>query len=926
MTPQPKHLSRQITSLNAPWWLELDPDDLGRQHNWGETPRTAGIEVQVPSCWNQYFPGYEGVAWYFKTFEDKPLEPSEQVFLRFHAVDYYTEVWFDGTFVGEHEGGFTPFILDVTSAWRNTGEHVVAVRVVDPPARTDEAVGGFVHSEIPAGQQALHFNHCGIWQGVDLIRTGPVFLADVYVEPLPGCSEIHVHLEFRTNLTQRVRYRLDILESDRRFVASVSSIIDGVDGVKRDRIRLRVPEPRWWNPDNPLIYIMRCVASIGEVLSDVNEQRFGLREFEMDRTGFVLNGREIYVQGVSDLQFYPVTLAAPQDFDAARRELLLLKKCGYNLVRFQFRPPAPVLLDLCDELGILVLAEPAIGCIKASPKLRERCMNEVREMVQRDRNHPSVVAWGILNEPCPPPEIRDHEDAPRPTSPLREDLCALARQLDPTRLILSGGDDAAADAKNFLNPRRTDSEDYSHHRTVVNPPVSNADATALVSLGEDGDCLWSSGPGGHSLADLQRVVEAYGECETQYEDLVLHREFSVQLSKGWKSHKLKNIVGTIKEVTEQSQRVHGQALVRALLAIRSNPRSAGFCVGNLADFGHHPCGGVADVHMNPKHVIESVADATGPVGISILLQHDQMYVGREIGLKVVFLNDIRRQGTFRLVLRVRNSGNDEVFAHERDVTLTGDRAQTLFDSGVALKKRALGIHTVEAKLEDIAARHAQFTVHAPPPPPDAIEIVDPEDRLPDGLKNSAGDAGILVAPVSNGHVLKIVCKLILPRVRAGKKAVFLSLPVDERLIGSERGWGTEYRWDNDVFDQPLYYSRTGGGIEPYFHYIPKHPIFSGLPQKCMAGPEYADVLSGVSVRADNARIIAGAFRFPLPPYPHLRDVRHAAEFWWGGNLISIPLGDGEVLISTFNIHGRLGHPIADRLLSNLMLYAAGRLD
>ena len=113
---------------------------------------------------------------------------------------------------------------------------------------------------------------------------------------------------------------------------------------------------------------------------------------------FYLNNHPLHIKGVVHEPDYPKTLCAPTSESMARTELLCAKEAGFNLIRLRGGSPAPLTLDLADELGILILEEAPIGRLVNSPDLRDRCETVLSEMIVRDRNHASVVAWGILNE------------------------------------------------------------------------------------------------------------------------------------------------------------------------------------------------------------------------------------------------------------------------------------------------------------------------------------------------------------------------------------------------------------------------------------------------------------------------------------------------------------------------------------------------
>ena len=184
-----------------------------------------------------------------------------------------------------------------------------------------------------------------------------------------------------------------------------------------------------WCCEHPHLYTLRAVLAEGGEERDALETRFGMRDFTVDGGQFYLNGAPIYLRGLLLQPNYPITLIAPPDREMMVRELRLAKEAGFNLIRAHIRPAPPGYLDLTDELGLLVYAEAPMAWIKDSPRLLDHGRREIQALVERDRNHASVVFWGIYNE------------NPSATALSGEDLLRFTRGLDPTRVVVedSGG-------------------------------------------------------------------------------------------------------------------------------------------------------------------------------------------------------------------------------------------------------------------------------------------------------------------------------------------------------------------------------------------------------------------------------------------------------------------------------------------------------
>jgi len=450
--PASKTRSSTIVSLDGDaWLLATDPTNVGREEKWFETPRPEAKPTKVPWIIQDAFPGYHGVAWYWRHF-DAPVNPHPEgrTLLRFWAVDYLAEVWLNGTPVGQHEGGESPFVLDVTDAIRAGEKNRLAVRVLNP---TNEPIDGIVLSETPHRNKVIpyragaSYNHGGIVDSVELLVVPSIRIDDLFARPDTKTGKIRVQARVR-NAGQR--------ETPAQFEFSVAPAARGetLERIVLDRnlppgeslveTELHVAQPRLWELNEPNLY--RVTARVrGEASLSFHEQsvRCGFRDFTFEGGYFRLNGRRLFLRCSHTGNHCPIGLQLPPDPDMLRRDLLNVKVMGFNAIRFIAGVATRYQLDLCDEIGLLVYEEPyAAWCLQASPKMAERFDQSLFGMIRRDRNHPSVVIWGLLNETPDGPVFR-HAAAALPR----------LRELDDTRMVM-------------LNSGRWD----LHRRGAADPP------------------------------------------------------------------------------------------------------------------------------------------------------------------------------------------------------------------------------------------------------------------------------------------------------------------------------------------------------------------------------------------------------------------------------------------------------------------------
>ncbi len=429
-----KTQTTHVIPLDGTWLLSTDPENVGRQQQWFQAPRPEAKQTRVPWIIQEAFPGYHGVAWYWRTLTP-PVNPHVQgrFLLRFWAVDYLAEVWLNGVPVGGHEGGEGPFVLDVTAALRPGKENLLAVRVLNP---TNEPIDGIALPFIPRRCKVIPFragalyNDGGIVDTVELLTAPPVRLTDLWVRPDLATGTIRVRATLHNALNQPAAGHLELtvspacsgetLETVRleREVPPGSTAIDTT---------LHVDQPHLWELNDPYLYRVMARVAIPDAASfDEVSTRCGFRDFRFADGYFRLNGRRIFLKCSHTSTHYPIGLHWPHDRDLARRDLLLAKAMGFNSIRFFCSVPTRYQLELCDEIGLMIYEESFAGWfLEPSPKMAERFDREISEMILRDRNHPCVIMWGLLNEMGDVPVFRHAVKA-----------LPLVRAHDDTRLVM----------------------------------------------------------------------------------------------------------------------------------------------------------------------------------------------------------------------------------------------------------------------------------------------------------------------------------------------------------------------------------------------------------------------------------------------------------------------------------------------------------
>lgn len=400
----------QRFELEDGWELLLDP--TGRMPRDAAQGATQWRSARVGLSWNAQFEDlrdYMGAAWYRLRFELREFSDTRHVLLKFGAVDYFCEVFVNGTPIGTHEGGYTPFSFEITKAV-HPGFNELMIRVIDPPMNEAENRALFpemMYNEIPHGKQNWYVQNSGIWQGVRLELCPSIYIERLDVTPhvsgkfavearLAGLGLVAEGGALARGLALRVR----VFDSssrcifDQRTGLDPSSHVIKIDGF--------VDHPRLWSPDDPHLHVLTA-----ELVGGVNHRRrtrFGFRSFEAKQGKLYLNGEPFFMRAALDQDFYPETIHTPTSMEFVRDMMLKAKSLGINLLRCHLKVAHPVYLDVADETGMLIWTELPSWSDSWFPSDHFSTMAAVRadrmfwEILIRDWNHASIVLQTIMNE------------------------------------------------------------------------------------------------------------------------------------------------------------------------------------------------------------------------------------------------------------------------------------------------------------------------------------------------------------------------------------------------------------------------------------------------------------------------------------------------------------------------------------------------
>ncbi len=369
---------------------------------------------------------WQGICYYKKEFRVEKNRKDNLCFLEFEGAMQLADVWINGKHVIQHAGGYTPFIIDATKYLNWGKKNEILVRLdnrnnsIIPPGKPLEKLDFCYHGGIYRDVNLIFKNRIHITNPifVDAVAGGGVFVTYPEVSPNKAIVSIKTDVANEEGASAKVTVKQTLFKIDGLYtqrdtgkqvaVSEVSGMLAKNDSKQFDQT-LELKRPKLWLPDTPWLYLLRTeVLKNGKVV-DVEEQRIGVRRIKFTvENGFEINGQKIRLVGTNRHQEYPYVGNAISD-NAQYRDIYQIKESGFNCVRLGHYIQDKSVLDACDELGVLAI-EPIPGWqfFNDNEQFCEYTYRDIKQMVRRDRNHPSIIMWEtILNESWPPKWWKD---------------------------------------------------------------------------------------------------------------------------------------------------------------------------------------------------------------------------------------------------------------------------------------------------------------------------------------------------------------------------------------------------------------------------------------------------------------------------------------------------------------------------------------
>ena len=424
------------------------------------------VPVEVPGTVEEYLTvtdnprpeNFRGVSWWYRKITIPADQQKKRFIIYFESVRMRAEVYLDGKLVAYDLIGETPFHVDITDEAKPGKEQLLAIRVTNPGGNfhwQDFDIMKWGEYNIPPSR-----SFTGIIGRVKLESVNPVFISDIYMQNTPELTKVNAILSFTNETSSSVKQDVELIVNekgnpDKVVFRQTLKAISFPAGNHEVTIPVNVPDAKLWDLSTPELYTCNVLIKKGKKMLDQDKKDFGFRWFTVDGVGkdavLRLNGRRIMLRSAISWGYFPVTgLIATTEM--AEKQVRTAKSLGLNMLNFHRCIGSPVVLEKADELGLLYYEEPGpFHSANHDPFIRTIVNEKLKRMVYRDRSHPSLVIFNLINE-FGGPLSQDKALVAKRMNDMRE-----AHAIDPSRIMSftsgwAGSEDKEEDSKAHMLP------------------------------------------------------------------------------------------------------------------------------------------------------------------------------------------------------------------------------------------------------------------------------------------------------------------------------------------------------------------------------------------------------------------------------------------------------------------------------------------
>ena len=943
--PEAAEVTDAAIVLKDGWYVMKDKYNKGEEEKWYQGFPGEGDPVSLP--YNAG--GGAASVWFYNKFTpDLNLVEGQRVIASFAGCQYYTKIWMNGNYIGDHEGSYGKFSFDLTDFLREDQENMLVMLLFT--ASNGSTIRGETYDTLPMWLSAVQF----IQKPVYLSVVPDVTIADVFVDTKYENGDVNVQVIVDNPGAETVKVNIgaQISPSGQNVILDQASAeFNAVPGLSRHTVTMTVKDFHKWSPNDPYLYSTRVTAQAKEIaFMDSTVVQVGFKDLRIDSEGyFMLNGERIYVKSLHTSPYCSNGIESTYVADDIERQLAQFdyyKACGFNMVRFLAGPALPEMLDYCDKIGLLVYQEIGLAWKDDSEDAETLMRREIAQLVERDRNHASFAIVGVLNE------TRDNEVDFEGLNNYNAALKSLDvfRAYDNDLLVFlsSGRWDNNAENASASNPGSLTWDAYLGNEGVKNSDGSYGNEESVGDIHK-----YPRMPFGRSVRDIFMSYDMQRACfisesgaGSQANIVSGARIYQQELKDGVKLSGNKNGINQIStlynlysiykmhtaygtpELLIRDTQQH-QSDMRGLLFdyIRSNPRISGYSLTQGTDAGQRGEGILEHTTDFKDGMFEAIVDGLKDTRWCVNIDHYNVYNTQTLDVDI-YLSDLGALEVKEYTARFTITGS-EGLVWEKEVPFTPQRTKTgnyvsavqVLCENIPLTGLATGEYRFNANLEGTdVSRSREFWVTDAKDLPSVSGTVYVTDFSASAIAIMK-NAGLNVVELDAENIVP-GCVILL----GGKnmknrtlKAIYESVKeTGTTVVGVNPAAFGDWGYANIPLGSAIYQVECDNWLYHYDTMLFNTTLTNGLPDDCIAhSVYYEDVYPSthfnIPVKARDA--------LAMNLFIGVDGGASSQDLWYAVVAGAYDYGQGTIFASTFKIIDNIGKPVADRMLLNMIDYA-----
>lgn len=683
---------------------------------------STGVNVQVPGTVEEYLTktkspkpeDTEGVSWWWRKIKIPIDMKGRQIRLYFGSVRMRAEVYLDGRLVAYDIVGESPFDFDITNAVKFGTEQTLAVRVTNPGGNYDSQDFTRIKwgkYEVPTGR-----GFSGLIGDVHIECLNSVYISDVYMQNTPEVKKVNAIVTLSNTKEQNTKHDIDIVVTEKNspmkevFHTTMKNITITSDN-QTVNIPIEIKDAKLWDVNMPNLYVCHVQLKNGKNVVDNNERTFGFRWFTAEGIGkdaiLRLNGRRIVLRSAISWGYFPAT-GLYSTKEMANRQVNIAKEMGLNMLNFHRSIGMPVVFEAADSLGLLYYEEPgSFNAANNNTFIRTIANEKLHRMIKRDRSHPSLIIYNLINE------LRGSIADDKELTEKRMNDMKIAHALDPSRIMTftSGWakkENSEEDSKAHMRPfddklyrrgwfdaHRAGGPATWEQRSYKSPKENfmfSDNHTEIFMRGEEG-----------AISTPPRIEKIYEEIVRTGKngwDGLFWRDQYQKFSNYFNEKRLASSFGTIDNLTRAMGDISLYHQGRRIEGLRMQNIGDVYAINGWEAMPYDNHSGVVDIYRNPKGNIQTLAYYNQPLYVAVSTRSQIVRCPGTAIIDFYIVNEKNLNGNHTLCIKVLSPDGQEVFNKKEQINIVGGDTfgQLLVENvSVPIKKNG-GMYRIEAEI------------------------------------------------------------------------------------------------------------------------------------------------------------------------------------------------------------------------------------